>query len=215
MANAEIAILDIETSGLNERENIILEIGIVLLTRSLEIVGKFESVVADPMAVQHLDWLEQMASQEPNFRGQQPWAGAKYVHEMHQANGLAMEIRAKVQGGDIHSLAEVSHSAADWLRSFNIGRDLTALPMTGSSVHFDRGFIKEQMPVLNEQFHYRNIDISSVKGLVDLYRADIVELRKTELRPDCSHRAMRDCLDSIDELRFYLENVFSKGATNV
>lgn len=210
MAAPEIAFVDIETTGLNKQENIILEVGIVLTDRELNVLDQWDSVVADENVAQHVEWLEKLALDEPNHRGQEPWSGARFVYEMHTKNGLLAEISSTMATGGPKTLASVSHEAADWLRSHNIGRNLNPLPMTGSSVHFDRGFIEWQMPILNEQFHYRNTDVSTLKNLVDLYRNDLVQARQTEAKPVGSHRAVYDCMDTISELRFYLENLFRK-----
>lgn len=211
MHTPSVAVIDIETTGLDRTKNIILEVGIILLNRDLEEIAVFEEVVADRNSVGHLDWLEGLAMEEPNYRGQEPWKGAKYVHEMHQNNGLANYIRARVASDECTTLGEISNKAADWLRSYNVGRNLNSLPMCGSTVHFDRGFIETQMPQLNEQFHYRNIDVSTLKGLVDLYRNDIATIRNVALLPARTHRALSDCRDSVAELKFYLEHLFAKG----
>lgn len=204
------AFVDIETTGLKKRENIILEIGIVLTDISLNKIDQFQQTVTDDVAIAHLDWLDNMAAQEPNFRGQEPWSGAKFVHEMHQRNGLATEIRAENAAGNKRTLAEVSHQATDWLKSHNVGQGGRSLPMVGNSIMFDRGYIEEQMPVLNGAFHYRNVDISSMKALVSIYRGDLVRLRADQLRPAGMHRSISDIDDSIEELKFYLEALFKK-----
>lgn len=206
----EIAFIDIETTGLSKGVNIILEVGLALTDLSLQKIDTFSMIVSDDLVIQHLDWLKHMAEQEPNFRGQEPWSGAKYVYEMHQKNGLDAEIRATHAAGEKHTLAKVAHTAADWLRSYNVHPQGHHLPMTGSSVMFDRGFVETQMDTLNSMFHYRNTDISSLKNLVDKYRADLVEKRRKELQPVGAHRSLSDIDDSIEELKFYLENLFRK-----
>lgn len=205
MKNVDIAVIDIETSGLNPNEHIILEVGILLLTRDFEEIDSASWRVTDATAVAHLDWLERMAEEEANHRGQEPYAGARYVHEMHQRNELALEIHADIANGIEKTVAQVAVEAATWLEEHNISRKKNSLPMTGSTVHFDRGFIAAQMPKLNEQFHYRNIDISTLKNLVQIYAPNVAKAARNELDPQRLHRSLPDCWDSVGELKFYLE----------
>lgn len=211
MAPVAFAVVDIETTGLREDENIILELGIVLLDRELNTIATFSSIIANRGTIAHVDWLQELASDEPKFRGKEPWFGAKNVFEMHTKNGLISLVRGAAASGNILTLDEVAQNAVNFLRSNNVGAGLNELPMTGSSVSFDRRFIRAQMPTLDKEFHYRNIDISTLKGLVDMYRADVVQNRNTSLDPKREHRALPDCFDSISELRFYLNHLFAKG----
>lgn len=209
-----VAIVDIETSGLDHTKHVILELGIALYDLSLNEIATFSTLVADRNSVAHLQWLENLyneAREDLSLRSQEPWKGARIVHEMHQKNGLADEIRAVVAGGEEITLADAAFSAVAWLDSYGISQKKNALPMTGSTILFDRMFIQSQMPALNEAFHYRNIDISSIKGIVDMYRDDIVQTRHAELIPARTHRVLSDCKDSVEELEFYLKHFFVKG----
>ena len=72
-------------------------------------------------------------------------------------------------------------------------------PMCGNSICQDRRFLARWMPGLEAWFHYRNLDVSTVKELARRWAPDIAE----GLVKDSSHQALADIRDSIDELRYY------------
>ncbi|TVQ42010.1 MAG: oligoribonuclease [Wenzhouxiangella sp.] len=72
-------------------------------------------------------------------------------------------------------------------------------PMCGNSICQDRRFMARWMPELEAWFHYRNLDVSTVKELARRWAPDIAE----GLVKDSSHQALEDIRDSIDELRYY------------
>lgn len=72
-------------------------------------------------------------------------------------------------------------------------------PMCGNSICQDRRFMARQMPQLEAFFHYRNLDVSTLKILAQLWAPDVASgFSKTS-----EHRALADIRDSIDELRWY------------
>lgn len=76
-------------------------------------------------------------------------------------------------------------------------------PLCGSSVHFDRRFIRKYMPELHDVLHYRNIDVSSVRELARRLVPDL-EIPK----PESEHRALSDLHNSIELLRFFRKTGF-------
>ena len=76
-------------------------------------------------------------------------------------------------------------------------------PLCGNSVWQDRQFLKRHMPTLEEFFHYRNIDVSSIKELVRRWYPSLPPYEKRT-----SHRALSDIKESINELRYYRKRVF-------
>lgn len=76
-------------------------------------------------------------------------------------------------------------------------------PLCGNSIHHDRKFLNAYMPKLNEFLHYRHIDVSTVKALAQWWYPKLKQLKKKE-----GHRALDDIRESIEELKFYRENVF-------
>jgi oligoribonuclease len=77
-------------------------------------------------------------------------------------------------------------------------------PLCGNSVHHDREFLRHHMPQLHEYLHYRNIDVSTVKQLVNRwYPGQVSPPPKAE-----HHRAMADIRESLLELRYYRSRFF-------
>ena len=77
-------------------------------------------------------------------------------------------------------------------------------PLCGNSIWQDRRFLEKHMPKLNKVFHYRNVDVSSIKELVLRWSPEIAKgLKKTG-----AHRALEDIKESIIELRYYRDNCF-------
>lgn len=77
-------------------------------------------------------------------------------------------------------------------------------PMCGNSICQDRRFLARQMPELEKFFHYRNLDVSSIKELCFRWRPDILE----KFEKKSTHLALDDIRDSIRELKHYREHFF-------
>lgn len=77
-------------------------------------------------------------------------------------------------------------------------------PMCGNSICQDRRFLARCMPELEAYFHYRNLDVSTVKELVRRWYPDVLK----DVVKESSHLALQDIHDSIAELRLYRERVF-------
>ncbi|MBL4782431.1 MAG: oligoribonuclease [Porticoccaceae bacterium] len=75
-------------------------------------------------------------------------------------------------------------------------------PMSGNSICQDRRFMAREMPLLEDYFHYRNLDVSSIKELARRWRPEILQGFKKK----ASHLAMDDILDSIAELKYYRQH---------
>jgi oligoribonuclease len=78
-------------------------------------------------------------------------------------------------------------------------------PMCGNSICQDRRFMARYMPRLEGFFHYRNLDVSTVKELCRRWRPEVA--RRFSKRG--AHTALADIFESIDELRFYREHFIS------
>jgi len=78
-----------------------------------------------------------------------------------------------------------------------------ASPLCGNSVHMDRLFLRFHFPQLHQFFHYRNIDVSTIKELYRRWRPDSNDFTKSE-----THRALDDIKESIEELKFYRNQGF-------
>tara|TARA_B110000495_G_C22814666_1_gene475551 strand:- start:278 stop:847 length:570 start_codon:yes stop_codon:yes gene_type:complete len=75
-------------------------------------------------------------------------------------------------------------------------------PMCGNSICQDRRFLARYMPSLESFFHYRNLDVSSLKELVKRWRPELLD----GLQKQSSHKALEDIRDSIEELRYYRQH---------
>lgn len=77
-------------------------------------------------------------------------------------------------------------------------------PMCGNSIHQDRKFIYKWMPDLNNFFHYRHIDVSSIKELYHRWNPNVYK----NFHKKSNHTALGDIIESIKELNFYKKNFF-------
>lgn len=82
-----------------------------------------------------------------------------------------------------------------------------ASPMCGNSICQDRRFLARQMPTLEAFFHYRNLDVSTLKILAQNWAPDVANGFKKE----STHRALADIRDSIAELAYYRDALFNQS----
>lgn len=116
--------------------------------------------------------------------------------EHHGKSGLTERCRQSAI-----DLRSAEQTTLNFLRQF-VGERQS--PLCGNSIGQDRRFLAKYMPTLNEFFHYRNIDVSTIKELVKRWYSPEIQAppkRKT-------HHVMDDIRESIDELRHYRKTVF-------
>ena len=77
-------------------------------------------------------------------------------------------------------------------------------PLCGNTISHDRRFLVRYMPELSAFFHYRNVDVSSLKEVVKRWHPHLVDGYKKQ----GGHRAMADVIDSINELKYYKNHLF-------
>jgi oligoribonuclease len=172
--------MDFETTGLNPRRDAILEVACLVTELDLTPVDAGISFVCSP------DDLAGITMDE-------------IVHAMHTQNGLLAEVARSE-----HDLDLVERRVREYVE-WHCPTPRT-VPLCGSSIAFDRGFLAEHMPDLEAHLHYRNVDVSSVKELARRwFPAAYSRLPVLASK----HRAMPDVLASIAELRFYRSEVFS------
>ncbi len=82
-----------------------------------------------------------------------------------------------------------------------------ASPMCGNSICQDRRFLARQMPSLEAYFHYRNLDVSTLKLLASSWAPDIAN----GFNKESTHRALADIRDSIAELAYYRDSLFDQN----
>jgi oligoribonuclease len=164
--------LDMEMTGLDPEQDAILEIAAIVTDSNLDVIEEGISIAVH----QSEDVLSRM--DEWNLR-------------QHTASGLLDRVRTSEC-----SLEEAEAVTFDLVsRHTKKGES----PLCGNSVWQDRRFLRRYMPTLERYFHYRIVDVSSIKELVRRWAPKIFEeLSKSEV-----HRALYDVKESIAELKLY------------
>ena len=80
-------------------------------------------------------------------------------------------------------------------------------PICGNSICQDRRFLYRHMPKLEQYFHYRNLDVSTIKILARQWYPKLIK----DWKKTTKHQALSDIYDSIDELKYYRETLFIKN----
>jgi oligoribonuclease len=171
--------VDVESTGLEPHIHVPLELGLAITDDDYNILHQ-KSWLVQP-AVQPLwDELDEK------------------VREMHGANGLRKAIEAE-EGQDVWTVME---DACDWLTHHG-GTDF---PMCGNSVAgFDRPWLRVHFPDLEKLFHYRHIDVSTVKELCRRRNRRVFDHAPVKNE---NHRVLPDIHESIEELRYYDQEFF-------
>ncbi|QAX94337.1 DnaQ-like DNA polymerase III subunit [Gordonia phage Harambe] len=180
--------IDLETTGLNPVTEEIIEFAIMVVDTDTweQVEGQtLAGLVFTPQIVQRLN--------DDSF--------VKPVREMHNKNGLFPKLRKFIDNGTATSTyEEVEARILGRLKDFQI----KGLPVWGSSVHFDRKFLEQKMPKLNDYFHYRVVDSSSDMERLKATRPDLWKKidndpSKYVSPPEApNHRALEDLRHSVD-----------------
>ncbi|HVV68336.1 MAG TPA: oligoribonuclease [Gammaproteobacteria bacterium] len=169
--------IDLEMTGLNPDRDHIIEIATVVTDSQLNTVAEGPNfVIHQPDSV-----LETMDEWNTN---------------QHTKSGLVAKIKA--------SHVTVEQAQAETIEFLMHHVPPGKSPMCGSSICQDRRFLYRWMPKLEQYFHYRNLDVSSIKILAQHWFPQILQGVKKESR----HLALGDIYDSIAELRYYKERFF-------
>lgn len=175
--------VDVETTGLDERKGHLLEVALVLTDDQLNDLG-YCRVVVKPDTVISLD---------------------PYVLKMHVNNGLL---------DDVVDLGMPLSQAQDTLIAFlKLHIKDNSVPLAGSTVSFDRRWLKEHMPLLESEFNYRNIDVSSLTEIAKRWTPEIYTNRPQN--KEKQHRALADVRESIAYLKYYRDCGFVAKNTNM
>lgn len=173
MKNPEnLAWLDLEMTGLNPEKERIIEIAMVITDSQLNVLAASESIAIH----QSDDLLNSMDS----------WNTAT-----HARTGLTERVR---QSAIDEAEAErvLLNMLQKWLPE-------NTTPMCGNTIHQDRRFLVRYMPKLEAYFHYRNIDVSTLKELAKRWNPNLAKgwVKKG------AHQAMDDIVESIEEMKYY------------
>ena len=126
----------------------------------------------------------------------------EFVTEMHSSSGLLEAIRASnitIAEAEAHTLA--------FLREYI--SDERSVPLCGNSIGTDRRFLQQYMPGLESFFHYRNVDVSTIKELAKRWQPEVLASRPEKAS---SHRALDDIRESLAELIHYRQTLFAQPA---
>ena len=168
--------IDLEMTGLDPDNQVIVEIASVVTDDQLNVIGEGPDLpIHYPSAI-----LSRM----------EPWS-----LKHHTESGLLERINA--------SSYTCENAEEETLHFISRHCKKGASPMCGNTIGQDRRFLVKHMPTLEKFFHYRNIDVSSIKELVKRWYPSLPPFTKRK-----AHLALSDILESINELRYYRENVF-------
>ncbi len=120
------------------------------------------------------------------------------VREMHERSGLL----AAVAGSTV-DVTEAERRTLEFITAHV--PDAGAVPLCGNSIGTDRRFLQEYMPTLERHFHYRNVDVSTIKELAKRWRPDVLASLGEK---ETAHRALDDIRESVRELAHYRDVLF-------
>jgi oligoribonuclease len=168
--------LDLEMTGLDTNRDYIIELATVITDSQLRILAE------GPMIAIHQANEILQAMDEWN---------AKH----HKQSGLIDRVQqSRVTEGDAQRMT---------LEFISRYVPPETSPMCGNSICQDRRFLHRFMPELERYFHYRNLDVSTIKELVRRWAPDLKPFDKKS-----AHLALEDIHESIEELRYYRQHVF-------
>ena len=170
--------IDMEMTGLQPDSDRILEIALLVTDSQLAVVAQ------GPVLVLH---------QPDEVLG----AMDSWNKSVHAKSGLIGKVKASALGE-----AQAEDQAIGFLAQHV---PANASPMCGNSICQDRRFLARWMPRLEAYFHYRNLDVSTVKELVRRWKPEVAK----KLVKENKHEALADILESIEELKYYRRTVMS------
>ncbi|MGB5256372.1 MAG: oligoribonuclease [Woeseiaceae bacterium] len=172
--------IDLEMTGLDPQNDTIIEIATIVTDKHLN-----ELAVGPVIAIRQ---------SEERMQGMDEWNTRQ-----HGESGLTARV---LQSGVDLAAAESATLAflQQWV-------DEGASPMCGNSICQDRRFMAREMPDLERFFHYRNLDVSTLKILAQYWAPSIAQ----GFAKESAHLALSDIRDSIEELAWYREQLFDSA----
>lgn len=172
--------LDLEMTGLVPEKDRILEMGVVITDAKFNILTEGVSITI---------WQpDELLNNMDNWNT---------TH--HTRSGLLADVRKSTVN---------EQQAEEYILDFiTLYVDSKVSPMCGNSVSQDRRFLYKYMPKLEEYFHYRHLDVSTLKILAQTLAPNLLK----QVKKQSNHRAKEDILASIAELKFYVDNLLKFG----
>ena len=167
--------IDLEMTGLIPETDVIIEIATVVTDANLNVIEEGPSLAIH----QSKDLID----------GMDEWNT-----KQHNRSGLVKRV--------MESKITVTEAESQTLEFLSKHVDSGVSPMCGNSICQDRRFLSNYMPNLEKFFHYRHIDVSTLKELAVRWKPDIISSSFKNSR----HLALSDIYDSIDELKYYREH---------
>ena len=167
--------IDLEMTGLDPDSDLIIEIATVVTDKDLNILAN-----GPVLAVHQSD--DALAAMD------------EWNQKHHGQSGLIERVKASTINA-----AEAERLTLEFLKEWV---PANTSPICGNSIGQDRRFLYRYMPALEAYFHYRNIDVSTVKELAARWAPAV----KDGFNKESKHQALDDIIESIEELRYYREH---------
>ena len=167
--------IDLEMTGLNPDTDLIIEIATVITDKDLNILAEGPALAvhqSDAALAVMDDWNQ----------------------KHHGESGLIDRVKASTISDE-----EAERLTIEFLRNWVPER---TSPMCGNTIGQDRRFLVKYMPKLEAYFHYRSIDVSTLKELAARWAPSL----KDGFIKETKHEALADVIESIEELRYYREH---------
>jgi len=166
-------------TGLEPRRHVIVEIATLITDDDLNVIAEGPDLVIHATPAQ----LAEMGD---------------FVTEMHTKSGLLPAIAASKV-----TVREAELATLNFMRAHI--PEARSVPLCGNSIGTDRRFMEEYMPELERFFHYRNVDVSTIKELARRWHPDVLDATPEKAT---THRALDDIRESISELVHYRTTLF-------
>jgi oligoribonuclease len=175
--------IDLEMTGLEPERHVIVEIATIITDDHLNVIAEGPDLVIHATPEQ----LAQMGD---------------FVTEMHTKSGLLTEIEAATV-----TVPEAEAATLAFLREHAVEEG--TVPLCGNSIGTDRRFLQQYMPTLESFFHYRNVDVSTIKELARRWNPEVLSALPEK---ETAHRALGDIRESIAELVHYRTALFQPAS---